>query len=329
MKKLSIIVPRYKENLQSIVPLFSSLKIQTNFDINGLEVIICDDNPDDPLSDTECFDIGRIFGFDISIVHLPENRGPGVARQYGIDNASGEWLMFCDADDTLFSANVMSVFFGEIKKYPETDYMSSHWIEEEKDPKTKEFLYVQHDLENTWMHGKIIKRSLLIENNIRFHDELRVHEDTYFLSLVADAAKSRRLLTIPTYIWRWSDNTITRRNDGVYIYKEFPTFIKAVTLANTELRNRGSKMIAYHVDQLVLYCFFVLQQDMWVKPEVEEYRKQSIQMLKNCMVDFWDIYDSSDEQSIRQIYMEERAKHFKQNEIEHYSLFEWIQMLKK
>ena len=325
--RLSIIVPRYNESITDIMPIFSSLRIQTNFDLNDLEVLICDDNPASPLDDGECRGMSQIFCFNIRVIHLPENRGPGIARQYGIDNAKGEWLMFCDADDSFFSANVLSMFFTEIEKFPETDYMSSHWVEELKD-ETGAMRYIQHDLENTWMHGKLIKKSLITDNNIRFHDDLRVHEDSYFLSLVADAAQARRLLTVPTYIWRWSNNTITRRNDGLYLYQDFPTFIKAVTLANEELRKRKSQMIHYHVDQLVIYCYFVLQQDIWVKPEVEKYRKKSIEMLKECMRDFWDIYESSEEGLIRQIYAEERAKHLKMNEIEHYSLFEWISMLK-
>ncbi len=329
MKLLSIIIPRYSEPIGVIRRNVSSIYIQSQFSLNDLEVIIADDNPESPLSDVDVQGLFDTFGIEIKHPVMERNGGPGLARQLGIDVSDGKYLMFIDADDSLYSSNVLRVLFNEIEKFPETDYMSSHWIEELYDKENNNYLYVQHDLENTWMHGKLIKKSLLTENNIRFHPDLRVHEDSYFLSLVADVAKSRRLLTVPTYLWRYSERTITRRNDGLYLYEDFPTFIKSIGLANAELRKHGSPMIYYHVVQLVLYCFFTLQQDIWIKPDVSQYRKASIDTLKDVMRGQWDIYDSADGDMIRQTYKEERNKHFNANEIEHYSLYEWITMLKK
>lgn len=328
-KILSIIIPRYNEPIEIIRRNVCSIYIQSQFDLNSLEVIIADDNPDNPLTETEIDGLKTAFGIDILHPIMPQNGGPGLARQLGIDVSNGEYLMFIDADDTLYSSNVLRVLFNEIEKFPETDYMSSHWIEELYDKEHDNYIYVQHDLENTWMHGKLIKKSLLTKNNIRFHPDLRVHEDSYFLSLVADVAKSRRLLTVPTYLWRHSESTITRRNDGLYLYEDFPTFIKSIGLANEALRQHHSQALHYHVVQLVLYCFFTLQQDIWIKDEVSKYRKASIDALKEVMRSQWDVYDSADSNMVRQTYKEERDKHFKANEIEHYSLYEWITMLRK
>ena len=33
---------------------------------------------------------------------LKENKGPGYARQYGIDNSNSEYIFFIDADDVLY-----------------------------------------------------------------------------------------------------------------------------------------------------------------------------------------------------------------------------------
>ena len=35
----------------------------------------------------------------ISIINLKENKGPGYARNIGIENAHGEYILFVDADD--------------------------------------------------------------------------------------------------------------------------------------------------------------------------------------------------------------------------------------
>lgn len=318
-KLLSIIIPRYSE--QNINNALYSIYTQSQFDKNYLEIIIADDNPETPLQYIP--DIG----IDIRHEVMVQNGGPGLARQLGIDKSNGDYLMFIDADDSLYSCDVLYKAFNEIRKFPETDYLYSQWIEELRNDETGEIMYVNHDLENTWMHGKVIKKSLLTEHDVRFHPDLRVHEDSYFLSLVAEYAQSRRLLQSYTYLWRHSADTITRRDKGLYLYKDFPTFIKSIGLANEQLR--GSKNIEYKVVQLLLYCYFTLQQDIWIKEDVAKYRSESIKTLKSVMKNLWNIYDNSPEDLTRRVYAEERAKAFKNNEIEHYSLYEWINMLKK
>ena len=53
------------------------------------------------------------------------------------------------------------------------DILSSEWLEEIKDERGCH--YITHQVENTWMHGKLMRRQLLNQKNISLHDKLRVH----------------------------------------------------------------------------------------------------------------------------------------------------------
>lgn len=321
MKKICIIIPRYKETERQIFPLLSSIANQLDTDLSQLECIIVNDNPGHPL-DISFFDI---LNLDIRQIMVEENRGSGVARQIGLDNTDSEYVMFCDADDILHNCCVLSTFFSELKAYPDTDYFSSKWVEELKNPNGEGMVYITHELENTWMHGKLIRRQLIVDNNIRFHDDLRVHEDTYFLALLADVAKNRRQLQIPTYVWRWNKDSITRKDNSLYTFNDFPAFIHSVALANkTRLE---SEQIEYYVAQLIIYCYFNLQRPEWLDPKVDKYKLQALKALHEEMKAFWHIYDKIDPAYIAQIYNEERSKNFN-GLVELYSLDHFIQSIK-
>lgn len=320
MKKISIIIPRYKETEKQIFSLLSSIANQLDINKSELGIIVVNDNPGDPL-DMSFFDILEL---DLKQIMMKENRGPGVARQVGLDNSDSEYVMFCDADDILYNCCVFSAFFKELLDYPETDYFSSKWFEQIK---TKEgtMEYITHEFENTWMHGKLIRRELITKNNIRFHENLRVHEDTYFLALLADVAKNRRQLQIPSYIWRWNENSITRKNNSLYTFNDFSAFIHSVSLANKTRIN--SELIEYYIAQLIIYCYFTLQRPEWTDPRVVDYKLKSLKTLNEEMKEFWHIYDKIDSNFIAKIYNEERNKNFN-GFVELYSLDQFINTIK-
>ncbi len=313
--QLSIVIPRYKESAEDLLPLLSSIRMQTAVDLSEVEVIISNDNPDDPI-------YPFALGLDLKVVNAIKNGGPGVARQKGLDQATKEYVMFCDADDSLHNVGVLSAFENEFKLYPECDYMQSQWLEELK--VGDEFKYITHSLENTWMHGKVFRRDLL--QTARFHDDLRVHEDSYYLTLIADSAKNRRQLNIISYVWRWREDSITRADNQLYEFKDFPNFIKAIGLSNLELMKRKSALLEYHVIQNLIYCYFMLMKDKWFAQP--RYRTESIDALRESMLPFWEIYESADRGYVNKIYNEERAKIFS-DEMEKYTLEAFAVALKE
>lgn len=60
------------------------------------------------------------------------------------------------------------------------DSMVSVFIEESRNPETKEVVYINHDMDSTFVHGKLHRRQYLIDKQIRFNDKLTIHEDSYF-----------------------------------------------------------------------------------------------------------------------------------------------------
>ena len=215
MKKLQILVPQYKEDESIIKPLLDSIEVQQNIDLaSDIGVIIVHDGTDVHLSQ----EFLKRYSFPIEY-HLNEHKGVSATRNACLDYATADYVMFCDADDMFYNACGMYIIFREIENGG-FDSLVSAFIEEARDAQTKEPLYINHDMDSTFVHGKIHRRRYLIDNNIRWNDSLTIHEDSYFNCLCQRLAKELKYSQTPFYLWRWRDMSVCR-HDPKYILKTY------------------------------------------------------------------------------------------------------------
>lgn len=92
--KYSIITPQYN-SFSLMGDYFNSLQNQTYKDF---EVIIVDDCSTDG-SFEKLKDYSKHCGLDIKVFRSDSNKGPGNARNIGIEKATGDWITFVDNDD--------------------------------------------------------------------------------------------------------------------------------------------------------------------------------------------------------------------------------------
>lgn len=321
-KFLSIIIPRYKETEQEVFPLLSSINGQVGIDFEDIEVIFANDGGCNGELDNTFL---SLFKMPVRQVNLESNRGPGVARQSGLDAAKGQYVMFCDADDTLHNVGVLGAMMKESERTA-CDILLSNWLEEMID-KNGHYFYITHEIENTWMHGKMFRRQFLVNNNIRFHDDLRVHEDSYFLCIAASCTERRNYMqNLISYVWKYSPESITRRNNGVYTYESIPTFIKACCMAHKEVEKRNPDQMEYKILQFILYNYFNYYQPNWQLPENSEFLKKAEETFAEEIKPFWHYWKNAPSERIAQIYNEERAKSFA-NCLEVEPIKDWIQRM--
>lgn len=317
-KFLSIIIPRYTETEREIFPLLSSINTQVGIDFSDIEVIISNDGTN--LLDENFL---NIFNMDLKQIILDKNCGPGVARQAGLDIAKGNYVIFCDADDVFHNVGVLNALIQEALK-TDPDILVTSWLEEIMDG--EKHTYITHEYENTWMHGKLLKRKFLVENNIRFHNELRVHEDSYFLCIAASYSKNSRFLPITSYVWKYNKNSITRCNDSSYTYDSIPEFIKACCLAHKEIEKYHPEEMEYKIVQFTLYNYFCFHQPGWQIPEHKKYLKDAENAFVKFITPMWDYWKNASSENIANIYNEERNKVFN-NCIEFETVWAWLERL--
>lgn len=184
---ISFIIPYY--NLESSVEIeqlllraISSITLQIPDD--EYEILVIDDgSPTPPVTVTTA---GNIF------LHSIPHGFLGAARNYGIEHAKGEYIAFLDADDYYFPGTLQK-HIDYLQQHPETDLLMYSFLEcyDNKDMVSlyqtelnisgpvlgKDYLMHNHPSGSACLY--MIKRNLLMENQIRFAQNTYIEDEDF------------------------------------------------------------------------------------------------------------------------------------------------------
>ena len=108
---ISIIIPLF--NKERIVE--KTLKSVLSQDYNDYELIVVNDGSTDKSVEV----VESLHDPRITLIEQ-ENGGPSKARNTGVKNAKGEWIVFLDADDELVDGALTKMMM-EVDRYPDAD----------------------------------------------------------------------------------------------------------------------------------------------------------------------------------------------------------------
>lgn len=207
--RFSIIVPVY-----NVAPyLERCVRSLANQDYEAYEIILVDDGSTDG-SENMC---ETYAGADdrIKVFHK-NNGGLSSARNYGIKNAAGEYLLFVDSDDYVAN-NMCSTLEEGLQQYGKTDLVSfDAWKEcgevrenVRRIPQDytvisggKEYLLRGYKHRNVnvqaWMYA--YKADFLRDENLRFKEGI-LHEDVEFMPRVL--LKAKQVLILPDMLYHY------------------------------------------------------------------------------------------------------------------------------
>lgn len=231
MVRFSIIVPVYKAE-DTIERCVESIRKQT---IKDIEILLVDDGNTDR-SGEKCDSLAEL-DHRIKVIHQ-ENAGPSVARNVGIENATGQWVMFCDSDDELvenacekylekinegnYDVVIADIFRVEkeqrhIRLFDEgtlwesqddVDALARLTMCYQMNPFAKKVGTGKFGYGGPW--NKAISLALLKEFDIRFPESIRQYEDRLFNIHVYIHATKIGYLSLPVYKYYATENSLTR-----------------------------------------------------------------------------------------------------------------------
>lgn len=190
---ISIIIPAYNAGgtIERAVKSIVDSKLQ------DYEIIVVENGSDDNTDDV----IGKIqSNYSVNLLYLHSEKGVSNARNAGIENSSGEWIAFLDADDfyldnltvlneDMANASVDLYLYGhkagdevrgvtEVKSYysdrDNLDKKLAGSLEECK------ILFLKNPTKYMQVWAKLFKTEIIKDNNIRFNSKLSVAEDSDF-----------------------------------------------------------------------------------------------------------------------------------------------------
>ena len=202
--KFSIIIPNYNKG-QFIGECLDSIINQT-LNKENYEIIVIDDKSDDNSLEV-------IENYDVKLFHV-DRKMAGGARNKGLDNANGEYIVFLDSDDKLVDNTVLERLFNLIDN---EDIINLCYVREFE--KHNEIIDIDM---NTTLSEKISSSRLLgcptkcfktsLLKNIRF-DEKCYYEDTSFTIEALCNAKTQADFKEPFFTYRYVDGSITKNKE--------------------------------------------------------------------------------------------------------------------
>lgn len=263
--KLQILIPQYKETDEVIKQLLDSIAIQQNVPFDQIGVIICNDGSDTFLTDK------LLHSYPFAIEYYKEqHRGVSATRNACLDYATAEYVMFCDADDMFYNACGLWIVFREMEAG--FDSLVSVFTEETRHPETKEVIYTNHEMDSTFVHGKIHRRQYLIDKGIRWNDKLTVHEDSYFNILCQNLSTNVKYCQTPYYLWKWRDDSVCR-HDPKYILKTYRNMLDSNDALIDEFLSRGIQdKVMFFTAFMIFDAYYTMNKPEWIDQENQEYR---------------------------------------------------------
>ena len=202
---ISVVIPAY--NVEKYIRQCMDSVVNQTY--KNLEIIVVDDGSSD-----RTLDILRGYERDDRRVSVfcQENKGAGAARNLGLSKASGEYIIFLDADD-FSELTMLEEAIGFLKEkgadicvfksyeYDDAsgnehviDYSILDWMV----PDSNVFSWRDNPKRifnfcNGWPWDKLYRREFVMRNNLQFQ-EIRTSNDTYFV--LTSLALADRICTL-------------------------------------------------------------------------------------------------------------------------------------
>ena len=280
---IDIIIPAYNAH-STIKKTLASIAMQKN--IKDINVYVIDDCSEKDYNETYNLFKDRI---QIKLYRLGENKGPGYARQYGLNKSKSDYIIFMDSDDCFYD-------------YSSAEYLQQCIDNEEFDVgvgKLAEYhcnkIY-EYTVGFDVLHAKVYRRSFLKLNNIIFPDMYN-SEDLSFNNLVMMCNPKINYIDKIIYVYNRKEDSLTMQRD-YYSEKHIKCYVENLlwTIYYAELKQYDRVEIAKIIISSFAYLYYFFynnMKDMQIEyiykliPKYNEYEFEIDIEAKKKLVEFW------------------------------------------
>lgn len=214
----------------------------------------------------------------LKIIEQDPNVGPGGARNVAMKYTVGDYLAFCDCDDTVPEDAYHWMY--EKAQEMDADVVVADY-EEDIDGKVvyhricspRKSAFVVCEMGAMW--NKLYRREFLVQNQLQFRQELHVDEDLLFLAQILGCHPQYALLEKSVYLYR----RVADKSDSLSKLTSLDA-IKSNIAARTEYIRIISALGYQSASDLSFYSFrYVFRK--WCAIAGEEERREALRLIQD------------------------------------------------
>lgn len=278
LASISIIIPAY--NCEKTI-LSCLCSIENDYDMSfPLEVCVvtngCTDNTKAVLEEK-----AHLFSFETKI--LRSDKGVSKARNIGLKNSTGNYIIFIDSDD-LWAAGSFPIIVNNIKKqnadlqvygFLKGVHQNTQFVKIVPDMFLKESIECgAKDYTNVlnWMLGnptkrmqawaKVYKRSAI--KKIYFDENLKYSEDSEFVIRCLKAIKSIYIDENPIYMYLVNESSVMHSIDDIRIQQ----YVESLSKSRDEIKDMNEDIQKSFVKYALIHLNIILVHDVYNKESV-------------------------------------------------------------
>lgn len=287
---VSVIIPVYKTE-QFLKKCLNSVIGQ---DYPMLEIILVDDGSPDSCPKM-CDWYAEEYDY-IKTIHQ-SNKGPGLARNAGLEVATGKYIAFVDSDDCLDGVGAIRRMVEQAEKKQADIVVGSyrrlkgrqlgkikhHRLRDGAYTETVDFRFKGFVLYGhlSSAYHRLYRRDFLTNNDLKFR-EYSYAEDKSFNMICCACKPVYAFVDESVYLYRINDDSITHHYWDNYV-SEWPAILSDFKLSITErgITEEYTDLIAFHV---CVGLLFLVKQDLIYKKRMPETVKALSRYGKNPLV---------------------------------------------
>ena len=150
-----------------------------------------------------------------------KNQGVSVARNLGLKNAHGEWIMFVDADDYLLPHSIKSLYQAATDNHADFVYGNTIRRDGIKDKhiisnlKDQSWINDYGTLAHYGLWGCLFKSEIIKTRNVFFVEGQAYGEDMIFKLMYLKYVSNITTIAAPVYIYRVNPSSVTKSTNKI------------------------------------------------------------------------------------------------------------------
>ena len=270
MKKISVIIPIYNAE-KYLEECLNSIQKQnyTNY-----EVIMINDGSTDSSANICMHYVNVDARFKLI---NQENKGVSAARNNGINNVTGDYIVFIDSDDyispELFNTIIENIKDNHLLCYGNYYLYQNKLIYNLLDKENNDYKYIVENiyLSNKicgYLWNKVFISSIIKENNLFFSEDIHYCEDLLFVTKYLDYCSKALYLNQCLYYYRM------RKSSSTYSFENKRN--TSILLAYEEIINKYNFDIIFKYKLEYYYLFYYYKLKKFLEKNSIKYNEEII-----------------------------------------------------